>query len=157
YASELSPFPFDGLRSADDVGLRLAYLCRHDRAEVKLEEALVDASELIEFGVRKLSGQVARLGLRFRSELAREARPAVLQSAAVRGELKRVLSVLGERVRCEHCQRDVFAIPLFKTRGLDDLRASVCPDCGEAMRSYWMPKGKDVQAVLNDAFLDLDV
>jgi len=60
--------------------------------------------------------------------------------------------VLGEYVPCAGCKRDVYVTPLYRTRGLDDLRSSVCPRCGTVHQSYWMPKGKDVQAVLNPTY-----
>jgi len=52
---------------------------------------------------------------------------------------------------------EVFAIPLYRLRGLDDLHASACPRCGTLLRSYFLPRGKDVQSVLNTAFLDLEL
>jgi hypothetical protein len=68
-----------------------------------------------------------------------------------------VLAVLDERITCPSCAGEVFGVPLLRTRGLDDLRSLVCPACGHTVKSYWMPKGKDVQAILNDAFLELEL
>ena len=68
-----------------------------------------------------------------------------------------MLLILDERITCSACASEVFGVPLFRTRGLDDLRSLVCPECGHTQKSYWMPKGKDVQAILNDAFLELEL
>ncbi len=75
----------------------------------------------------------------------------------MRRAFKEVLAVLDERITCSACAREVFGVPLFRTRGLDDLRSLVCPECGHTQKSYWLPKGKDVQAILNDAFLELEL
>jgi len=63
----------------------------------------------------------------------------------------------GNTSPCAGCKRDVYVTPLYRTRGLDDLRSSVCPRCGTVHQSYWMPKGKDVQAVLNPTYLDYEL
>ena len=83
--------------------------------------------------------------------------PMPLQSFAVRQAFCDVLTVLGEYAACGPCGRDVFFVPLYRTRGLDDLRASVCPRCGNTKRSYWLPCGNDVQAVLNDVFVQYEI
>lgn len=155
--SELSAFPLPGLESYDDLALRFGALSTAGEPPLALERALVEADAYVEYGVRRATEQVAHLGLRFRTEHAREAVPVMLKSLPIRREFKRVLGVLGERETCAACRAEVFAVPLFRTRGLGDLRALVCPRCGQAMRSYWMPKGKDVQAVLNAAFLDFGI
>ena len=80
-----------------------------------------------------------------------------LRSHKLRVEFRRVLANLGERTGCPECQEEVFAVPLYRLRGLDDLHASACPRCGHLVRSYFLPRGKDVQSVLNTAFLDLDI
>ena len=66
---------------------------------------------------------------------------------------------------CEHFAYDNLTADALEERldrahqaaTLDDLRSLVCPECGHTQKSYWMPKGKDVQAILNDAFLELEV
>ena len=68
-----------------------------------------------------------------------------------------MLATLGERTGCPECQEEVFAVPLYRLRGLDDLHATACPRCGHLVRSYFLPRGKDVQSVLNTAFLDLEL
>ncbi len=75
----------------------------------------------------------------------------------LRAEFRRVLATLGERTGCPECQEEVFAVPLYRLRGLDDLHATACPRCGHLVRSYFLPRGKDVQSVLNAAFLDLEL
>ena len=157
YIAELSTFPLPGLERFDDIGLRLAALARPQEFRASLERALVDADAWVEFGVRKATERVAHLGLRFRSDAVREALPVMLRALPIRRELRRVLGVLGEREACASCATDVFAVPLFRTHGLDDFRSLVCPLCGATLKSYWMPKGQDVQAVLNDAFLDFEL
>lgn len=157
YIAELSKFPLPGLERFDDISLRLAALARPQELRASLERALVDADAWVEFGVRKATERVAHLGLRFRSDAVREALPVMLRALPIRRELRRVLGVLGEREACASCATDVFAVPLFRTHGLDDFRSLVCPLCGATLKSYWMPKGQDVQAVLNDAFLDFEL
>lgn len=155
--AELSRFPLPGLERFEDISVRLEALARPTERHLTLERALVDADAWVEFGVRRATEHVVHLGLRFRTELAREAVQVMLQELPIRRELRRVLGVVGEREACPTCASDVFAVPLFRTHGLDDLRSLVCPRCGTALRSYWMPKGQDVQAVLNDAFLDFEL
>ena len=157
YVAELSPFPLPGLESYDDVNMRFACLGEHDDTTTSLEKTLVAADSFVEFGVKRPSEKIVRMGLRFRSELVREAVPVLLKAMPIRREFKRVLGVLGERELCPGCDHEIFAVPLFRTHGLDDLRALVCPRCSHTLRSYWMPKGKDVQAVLNAAFLDFEI
>lgn len=155
YAAELSPLPLPGLEKYDDIALRFRRFARD--TETTLEDALVELAERLEYGLRRTSARRAHAGLRFRSALTRQAIPAALRAHAVRRAFKEVLSVLDERITCSACKREVFGVPLFRTRGLDDLRSLVCPECGHTQKSYWMPKGKDVQAILNDAFLELEL
>ncbi len=157
HVSQLSKLPLPGLESYEDLRLRFDALCADDEAPITLEHTLAQMSDIVEYGVRRASPQLVHLGLRFRSEGIRNAVPLALQAAPVRHELKRVLWVLGEEVTCDFCHSAVFAIPLFYTRGLDDLRASVCPSCGETIRRYYLPKGDDIQAVLNPVYVDLDI
>ncbi|HZH03286.1 MAG TPA: hypothetical protein VEY30_05840, partial [Myxococcaceae bacterium] len=155
HVAELSDLPLDGLATYEDVALRFDHLNREEPEAPSLERTLVDAADLVEFGVRRSGERTVQAGLRFRDAELREAIPHALAAHGVRREFKRVLWALGERRRCGDCEREVFAVPLYRTRGLDDLRANVCPECGNIFQSYRMPKGKDMQAVLNDAFLDL--
>ncbi len=155
YAAELSPTPLPGLTTYDDIALRFRRFT--GEAETTLADALVELAERLEYGLRRTSPRRAHAGLRFRSALTRQAIPAALRAHAVRRVFKEVLSVLDERITCSACASEAFGVPLFRTRGLDDLRSLVCPECGHAQKSYWMPKGKDVQAILNDAFLELEL
>ena len=157
YVSELSPYPLLGLETYDDLKTRFDHLAQSDPKPATLEKALVDADDMVELGVRHASGKTVQTGLRFRNELTRDAVPIALTAFPVRRELKRILQVLGDHTTCSACQRKAFAIPLFRTRGLDDLRATVCPLCGHTLSSYWMPKGDDVQAVLNTAYVDFEI
>jgi hypothetical protein len=157
YVSELSPFPLSGLEGYDDLELRFTALAGEDEAPPTLERMLVEADAWVEYGVKRASDKMIWSGLRFHDLVAKEAVPVLLKAIPIRREFKKVLSVLGEREKCSGCRRDIFSVPLFRTHGLDDLRALVCPRCGHTLRSYWMPKGKDVQAVLNAAFLDFEL
>ena len=157
YASELVPHPLDGLRTYEDLALRFESLGNRDREAPMLERALVDAADLVEFGIRRAGARLVQSGLRFRSALLRDAVPLALRKHAMRIEFRRVLATLGERTGCPGCGQDVFALPLFRLRGLDDLHANACPRCGEILSSYFLPRGKDVQSVLNTAFLDLEL
>jgi len=157
YVSELSPFPLAGLEGYDDVDLRFAALAGDDEAPATLERTLVEADAWVEYGAKRASDKMVWSGLRFHDPVARDAVPVLLKAIPIRREFKKVLGVLGEREKCPECRRDIFSVPLFRTHGLDDLRAFVCPRCGHTLRSYWMPKGKDVQAVLNAAFLDFEL
>ncbi len=155
YAAELSPLPLPGLETYDDIALRFQRFAGAE--ETTLEDALVELAERVEYGLRRTSARRAHAGLRLRSALTRQAIPAALRAHAVRRAFKEVLAVLDERITCSACAREVFGVPLFRTRGLDDLRSLVCPECGHTQKSYWLPKGKDVQAILNDAFLELEL
>ncbi|HLL52376.1 MAG TPA: hypothetical protein VK447_02460, partial [Myxococcaceae bacterium] len=157
YASERCEHAPPGLETYDGLALRFEHLGREDQKRLGLEQTLVEAADVLEFGVLKASERRAKAGLRFRSETLREAVPLALRAAAIRRELKQVLAVLGKRVTCKKCQEQVFEVPLYKLRGLDDLHASVCPACGAVLESYWMPSGKNIQSELNDAFLDLEL
>ncbi|MBN1960074.1 MAG: hypothetical protein JW841_03945 [Deltaproteobacteria bacterium] len=157
YVAELSPFPLPGLESYDDIALRFKILNKKDQLADSLEKTLVLADQYVEFGIKKASEKVVHLGLRFRFDLIREAVPILLRSIPMRREFKKVLGILGDREKCSSCSKNVFTVPLFRTHGLDDLRSLLCPACGHTLRSYWMPKGKDVQAVLNSAFLDFEI
>ena len=157
YASELVPHPLDGLRTYEDLAFRFEHLGRRDREPGTLEHALVAAADLVEFGIRRAGERLVQSGLRFRSVLLRDAVPLALRKHALRVEFRRVLATLGERTGCPECQEEIFAVPLYRLRGLDDLHASACPRCGHLVRSYFLPRGKDVQSVLNTAFLDLEL
>lgn len=157
YAAELSPTPLPGLETYDDIALRFRHLALAGDEAASLDGALVDLADRVEYGLRRTSARRAHAGLRLRSAITRQAVPAALRSHAVRRAFKAVLAILDERITCGACAREVFGVPLFRTRGLDDLRSLVCPECGHTQKSYWMPKGKDVQAILNDAFLDLEL
>lgn len=156
YAVDLATHPLPGLEKLEDLRARLAHVHGDGPAPV-LEELLVEAVGVLEYGVRSVNESRMRTGLRFRDEAVREAVPLALRFSGVKDEFRQVLQALGDRGTCEGCGDDVYAVPLFRTRGLDDLRAEVCPQCGHIQRSYWMPKGDDVQSILNDAFLELDV
>ena len=157
YASELVPHPLDGLRTYGDLALRFEHLERRREQGGALERALVEAAELVEFGIRRAGERLVQSGLRLRSPLVRDAVPLALRKHPLRVEFRRVLSTLGERTGCPECQVEVFALPLYRLRGLDDLHASACPRCGYLISSYFLPRGKDVQSVLNTAFLDLEL
>ena len=159
YAAELSPTPLPCLEKYEDIALRFRHFARDSDGEtsVTIDDALVELAERVEYGLRRTSARRAHAGLRFRSVLTRQAMPAALRSHAVRRAFKGVLAVLDERLTCTACAREIFGVPLMRTRGLDDLRSLVCPECGHTLKSYWMPKGKDVQAVLNDAFIELEL
>ncbi len=155
YAAELVPHGLETLATLE--GLRERFEAASPGRGTRLEEALVEAADLLEFGVRRAGPRVVQTGLRFRDATLAEAVPLALRSHALRADFRRVLATLGETTRCPACVLDVFAVPLYRLRGLDDLHAWVCPSCGQVLKSYWMPRGQDVQSVLNDAFLDLEL
>jgi len=155
YASELVPHGLEGLATLEAV--RERFVGHPREVSGRLEEILVDAADLVELGVKRAGPRTVQTGLMFRDRTLAEAVPLALRSHALREEFRGVLATLGDRVRCPECRKDVFALPLYRLRGLDDLHASACPGCGHVLKSYWMPRGKDVQAVLNDAFLDLEL
>ncbi len=161
YAADQSPFPLAGLASYEHIAQRVAYLEEEVASENTpsrtFEEALVELDTFVQFGVKSATDRVAYAGLRFVDPEGRTAVAVALQRAKVRREMANVLTVLGDYTACAACKREVYAVPLYKTRGLDDLRASVCPRCGSTLSSYWMPKGKDVQAVLNPTYLDYEL
>jgi curved DNA-binding protein CbpA len=155
YAAELVPHGLESVATLE--GLRRRFQAHPRGRARRLEEVLVDAADLVELGVRRAGPRVVQTGLRFRDRTLGEAVPLALRSHGLREEFRGVLTTLGDELSCPECGTNVFAVPLYRLRGLDDLHASVCPRCGFLVKSYWMPRGKDVQAVLNDAFLDLDL
>ncbi len=155
HVSQQSRLPLAGLESLEDLRVRFDALVEPGESHQTLETALAAATELVEYGVRRATEQLVHLGLRFRSETTAEAVNLALQESSVRRIFRSVLSVLGEHTHCGGCDDDTFAVPLFRTRGLDDLRATVCPRCGRTQARYYMPRGKDVQAILNSAYVDL--
>lgn len=156
YVSELSPFPLAGLERYDDLAQRFDAL-RQKGEKATLEETLVEGDDMFEYGVKRATDKVVHMGLRFRNKALSEAIPVAIRDLDVRREFKRILAVLGEAVTCSACHQDIFAVPLYRTRGIDDLHASVCPACGHRLKSYWLPKGEDVQSVLNTAFVDFEI
>ena len=157
YVAELSPLPLKGLESFADLKLRFESLAEADSPRLSVERALVEADDRVEYGVRQATERMAFTGLRLLSTTTSEALPIALSRLRVRRELKRVLAVLGEHQTCTSCHTVGFTVPVFHTRGLDNMRANLCPSCGHPAQRYWMPKGKDVQAVLNPAYLDLEI
>jgi hypothetical protein len=155
HACSASAFPLPGLETYDAVQQRYqALVTDHDPA-VTLEDALVSLCDVVEFGPRRASAHLVHLGLRFRSEAVAEAVPAALQSLPVRHAFRRVLAVLGPARTCPTCAAERFAVALFRTRGLDDLRANVCPACATVIDRYYMARGDDVPAVFHRAAIDL--
>ncbi len=175
YITELSPFPFDGLSDFGDLAERfrdVVTLALEDLVEPidgpeqeseairepkSLEASLVHVEDLIEYGVKQASPEVAHLGLRFRSTALAEAIPLALQDLHLARMFRDVLEVTGKFTTCTSCDEDIYAVPLYKLRGLDNLHASVCPNCGHTLESYFMPKGEDVQAVLNPTFIEYEL
>lgn len=157
WVGQLSPFPLPGLGSWEDLARRFDHLSFFDRPRPSLEETLAELADVLEYGVRRATEQVVHVGLRFRSATLRGAVPLALERPAVRRVFKDVLRVVSEEAECEACRRAVFPVPLMRSHGVDDLRALVCPACGTTLARYWMPKGDDVQSVLNEAYLDLEL
>lgn len=157
YASDLSAYPLSGLEKVEDARVRFDAVNADLEDQVSFEDALTSTSDILEWGVKHATSEVAYAGLRFLHDDLRTAMALLLRDIGFRRELKRVLYLLGEVRRCPTCETQVFALPLYRLRGLDDLRASVCPDCAHAFSSYWLARGGDVQSVLNDAFVDLEV
>ena len=156
YVCEMCPYPLEGLETYDDLRLRMGHLCPNGDPAC-LEKALVEIDHLVEFGVTNATARTAHAGLRFRSPVPQQAVALALESWPIRRAFKEVLAVLGAYTTCNGCRRQIFAVPLYKICGLDDLRAFVCPACGHILRSYWMPVGKDLQAVLNPTFVDYEL
>lgn len=163
YVADLSQFPLPGLERYDDIKLRFDVLederCDLDPGQERwsFEKALVEGDQVIEFGPKQATEKVVRMGLKVRNDAMRHGMLLALRRHAIRKEFKRVLSVLGEKKACAECKKDVFTVPLYRLRGLDALRALVCPHCGTTLHTYWMPRGDDVQAVLNVAFIDFEL
>lgn len=157
YASDLSPYPLAGLERIEDVRLRYEAVNADLVEPESFEPVLASMSDVLEWGIKRATTDIAYAGLRFLHEDQRTAMQLLMRDIGLRRELKRVLYLLGEIRRCPQCESQVFALPLYRLRGLDDLRATVCPDCAHAFSSYWLARGGDVQSVLNDAFVDLEV
>ena len=157
YVAQLSTHPLPGLERHEDFAERFEHLGRHDERPVALTEVMAELADRLEYGVRSADAARVKLGFRFRSPTLLQAIPIALLRPAVRRELRRVLRVLGDAVCCAQCEEKVFLVPLFRSSGLDSLRAQVCPACGHTHNRYWLPKGDDVQALLNPAYLELEL
>jgi hypothetical protein len=157
YICELSPFPLEGLESFNDIAQRFDHLNKQDRDAQNLTQSLVLLDDTIEYGIKVATSEVAHVGLRFRDRDMLAAIPEALKTLAIRRIYKDVLAILGRQADCQKCKHKVYPLPLFRLRGLDHLRSSVCPLCGHTLNSYWMPKGKDIQSILNTKFLDFEL
>lgn len=155
HVAELTHLPLPGLETYDDLKLRFEAQRAANPELPTLEAMLAETSDRVEFGVRHATPRLAFLGLRFLSDTTRTAVRLALEAAPVRRAFRDVLSVLGAQAPCPGCAQDTFAVPLFRTRGLDELRATVCPRCGQVRERYYLPKGDDLQTVLNPAYLEL--
>ena len=101
-----------------------------------LAEALASRPSHLAVGARAGSGTVVG-GLQLASaELAAGVRIA-LARGAVADLARSVLAVLGPAERCPRCRRDVLALHLLRTRGLDERHGLACPRCGRVLRSWW--------------------
>lgn len=177
YVTELSPFPFEGLSDFRDLAARFADVVvttledlAADRAEDEnaavrtepgqgksLEATMVAMEDLVEYGVKQANPEVAHLGLRFRSKPFALAIPLALRDLRIARVFRDVLEVTGKFTNCDACEEKIYAVPLYRLRGLDELHASICPNCGHTLESYFMPKGENVQAVLNPTFLEYEL
>lgn len=159
YVVQLSPGTMPGLERFDELARRFDACGRRDRRRTTLAEALVQADGLVEYAPEATGDGRLQAQLRFRDQAMMQVVPQALRGFGVRRIFAELLEHLGERVTCpgKGCGRVGHAIPLFVVRGLDEVRASVCPRCGEATRSYVLAKGSDVQGVLNAAYLEFDL
>lgn len=157
YVAQLSARPLPGLESFEAIAERLEAAGKRDDPPMDLAEALIAADGLVEYGPRRGSGQKVQMALMFRASGIEQAVPLMLRQFTMRQLFRQVLLHLGRSMRCGPCRRRVFTVPLFRLRGLDNLRALVCPHCGTTQSSYFLPKGRDIQTVLNAAYLELDL
>jgi hypothetical protein len=113
-----------------------------------LPRALARLPRHLEVGLRAGAAGVAG-GLQLAAPgLAAGVRIA-LQRPSVAEIGRAVLAALGPAVRCARCRRDVVALHLLRTRGLDELNGLACPRCGTVARSYWRygePEGLEALA-----------
>lgn len=159
YVVQLSPGNMPGLERFDELARRFDACGRRDRRRATLAEALVQADGLVEYAPEATGDGRLQAQLRFRDQEMMQVVPQALRGFGVRRIFAELLEHLGERATCPApgCGRVGHALPLFVVRGLDEVRASVCPRCGEATRSYVLAKGSDVQGVLNAAYLEFDL
>jgi len=101
-----------------------------------LAEALAERPAHLMIGAR--AGREAVVaGLQLASaELAAGVRIALGQGA-VAGLARQVLGALGPEERCPRCRRQVRALHLLRTRGLDERHGLACPRCGRVLKSWW--------------------
>jgi hypothetical protein len=153
YASELVPHPWMGCGGTRTSRSGSSISARATRSRGRWS-ALVEARTWSSSGsVAPVSGW-CRAGCGSGRAAARRG-AARAPEACVRVEFRRVLATLGERTGCPECREEI-RHPLYRLRGLDDLHASACPRCA-TWSGYFLPRGKDVQSVLNTAFLDLEL
>lgn len=157
YVAQLSQRPLPGLESFEAIAERLEAAGKRDVPPMDLAEALIAAEGLVEYGPRRDGAAKVHMALIFRASGIEQAVPLMLRQFTMRQLFRQVLLHLGRAVRCGLCRRHVFTVPLFRLRGLDNLRALVCPHCGTTQSSYFLPKGRDIQTVLNAAYLELDL
>lgn len=157
YVAQLSERPLPGLESFEAIAERLEAAGKRDAPPMDLAEALIAADGLVEYGPKRGSNNKVQMALKFCAPGIEQAVPLLLRQFTLRQLFRQVLLHLGRSMRCGPCRRHVFAVPLFRIRGLDNLRALVCPHCGTTQSSYFLPKGRDIQTVLNAAYLELDL
>lgn len=157
YVAQMSARPLPGLESFEAIAERLEAAGKRDDPPMDLAEALIAADGLVEYGPKRGPGPKVQTALRFLASGIEQAVPLMLRQFTMRQLFRQVLLHLGRATRCVPCRRRVFTVPLFRLRGLDNLRALVCPHCGTTQSSYFLPKGRDIQTVLNAAYLELDL
>jgi len=90
----------------------------------------------LEVGIRAASGRLAA-GLQLSSADLLPGVRIALERESVASVARAVLATLGPRARCSRCRRQVVALHLLRTRGLDEVHGLACPRCGAILRSYW--------------------
>ena len=68
---------------------------------------------------------------------------AALGNEAVAALARRVMAALGPRERCERCAGEVYAVPLVRLSGLDEIHGLACPGCARVLRSFWRFGGRE--------------
>ena len=157
YVAQLSPQPIEPLSTFAGLSARFAAACRRDGRVLPLSEALVQGDGLVAVRMDPASPAGYELRLCLRERRLVQAIPTLLRDVRARRLFSDVLAVLGDAMRCGACRSERFAVPLFWLRGLDTLRASVCPRCKAVLRRYVLARGDDVQALLNRTYLDFEL
>jgi hypothetical protein len=158
YVCEQSALPLWGLETYAELDRRCrpeADVGANDDGKTKagLATALVQLDRTVEYAVRQINPRLVRGGLRFVRRGMAAAIGKFIDGPEVGAQFAQLLRILGPRLLCTACAKEVHGLPSFALEGLDTLRALLCPCCGSPLQRYRLPRGDDITALFNAAYL----